>query len=277
MPTNTMTKVSVNPKWKRALSFGVRAVLELSQFLPSKAEIGIREKAGAILAHRGLRYISADQFMLAIMQQVLKNNSCCVDVGAHSGAVLNQMLRMAPNAQHFAFEPLASCCARLEHKYRNRKVVITNAAVGASNGEATFYCEPTHLESSSLARRTVDNAVSQSRAVEVQVVTLDYALGNKKVDFIKIDVEGAELAVLQGAKELIARSQCPIFFEHEISGASAFGYGPKEVYNYLQSIHYSVFLPQDWLEGKPCLSEEGLCNAFNRQLSSYYIALPKLS
>src|SRR6266852_4019276 len=47
-----------------------------------------------------------DAETLAVMKRILKEDSNCVDIGAHSGSILRLMLECAPRGQHLAFEPL---------------------------------------------------------------------------------------------------------------------------------------------------------------------------
>ena len=54
-----------------------------------------------------------------------------------------------------------------------------------------------------------------------------------KIDLIKIDVEGAEGAVIEGAIETIKRNQPYIILEHGGKSSSAFGYSSSEIYDLL--------------------------------------------
>jgi hypothetical protein len=76
------------------------------------------------------------------------------------------------------------------------------------------------------------------------MTTLDaYAAARNvaRVDLIKIDVEGAELGVLQGAANLLARDHPLLHLEVSYGWARAFGYGPAEVVAFLAGLGYSAF------------------------------------
>lgn len=47
-----------------------------------------------------------DQQTVEVMRLVLENNSNCVDVGCHKGEILDEVIKLAPEGLHFAFEPL---------------------------------------------------------------------------------------------------------------------------------------------------------------------------
>lgn len=64
---------------------------------------------------------------------------------------------------------------------------------------------------------------------------------NKKIRFIKIDVEGAELKVLEGSKNILQNKFKPeyILIETYIEFSRRFGYEPEELYNYLYNLGYT--------------------------------------
>jgi hypothetical protein len=60
--------------------------------------------------------------------------------------------------------------------------------------------------------------------------------GLTRVDFVKVDVEGAEMAVLRGAEQLLRRPSPPIWLiEMNISTSQNFGYSPCDLLRYLES------------------------------------------
>jgi len=61
-----------------------------------------------------------DALTAAIMQRALRPESNCIDVGSHGGVILDEMLRLAPNGSHLAFEPLPHLAAALRRKYEGR-------------------------------------------------------------------------------------------------------------------------------------------------------------
>jgi FkbM family methyltransferase len=139
-----------------------------------------------------------------------------VDAGAYLGAyTLLMAQRVGPTGQVHAFEPAASSVARLErHVALNGfpHVRVVRAALGAGPGRAVLRVYPSPWESlSRLDGAPVRRGGVLVRPVaeeEVEVVRLDdycAAHGVERVDLWKLDVEGAELAALDGARGLVER------------------------------------------------------------------------
>src|SRR5579859_1809753 len=65
-------------------------------------------------ADRGTLY---DTQTAGVMKRVLERRSNCVDVGCHLGAILDQILRIAPEGEHYGFEPLPNFYSAAVRKY----------------------------------------------------------------------------------------------------------------------------------------------------------------
>jgi FkbM family methyltransferase len=131
-----------------------------------------------------------------------------VDVGGHEGGYAWHMRRMACRLDVFEAAPdLAANLARAFRLHRNTRVHAV--ALSAAPGEATLRRPLRGAEVlTGLATIESDNQLEgfAARAVTVPVRRLD-DFGLRDVGFMKIDVEGHELAVLQGAPRLLAESR----------------------------------------------------------------------
>jgi FkbM family methyltransferase len=67
---------------------------------------------------------------------LLEADSDCLDIGAHEGVVLREMVRLAPNGRHIAWEPLPALARRLRERYP--AVEIRDAALSIGAGERAF-------------------------------------------------------------------------------------------------------------------------------------------
>src|SRR3954468_17082132 len=80
-----------------------------------------------------------DLLTAEIMRRRLRPDSNCVDIGCHAGAILDEMLALAPRGVHHAFEPLPHLAAALRAKYAGRpNVVLHELALSNAAGTTTF-------------------------------------------------------------------------------------------------------------------------------------------
>ena len=163
----------------------------------------------------------------------LHSDSNCIDVGAHEGTVLAEILRSAPDGRHIAFEPIPDLAARLRSRFQN--VEVRESALSNAEGDTTFVYVRDAPAYSGLRERAYPHDVEKT-TLTVHTERLDETLPpDYHVDFIKIDVEGAEALVLEGALNVIRRDQPIIVFEHGLGGADHYGVTPRRVYELLTS------------------------------------------
>ncbi len=183
----------------------------------------------------------------------LPANANCVDVGASDGAILREMIRACPNGSHLAFEARPEAAARLAASYP--MVCVHGVALADKVGEATFNVFDSNPGYSGLRTQTYPGIDARPREIRVPLETLDHVIPpNQSVAFIKIDVEGAELAVLKGAQALLQRQRPIVVFECGRAGRESYGLTPAMVYEFLRSCDLRVSLLSDWLRHRPALT-----------------------
>lgn len=190
-----------------------------------------------------------------------------VDVGAHIGSVTSEVHFMRPEAKVIAFEAIPEKAAGLRRKFPD--VEVHNFALWDSEGESSFFIDDEKSSCSSLER-----GASRSREIKVQTRTLDQLMAGRALDVLKIDVEGAELAVLRGASEVIDRERPIVMFE---SGPEVrFGFTKEAMYDFFAARNYGLFAPNRLAHtGKP-MSLDGFLDSheYPRRTTNYF-ALPR--
>jgi hypothetical protein len=103
----------------------------------------------------------------------------------------------------------------------------------------------------------------EARAVTIPCERLDDRLRHwPRIDFVKIDVEGAELLVLKGGREVLTKWRPRLLLECTVEGTKRFGYGPSDVYDLLTAeLGYRVFLVADWLWSSGPIDRALFCGA----------------
>lgn len=149
-----------------------------------------------------------DAPVAAFLRERVREGSLCFDVGANVGVYVLQFARWSgETGRVVAFEPNPSALAVLRrHVELNDlagRVTVVPAAVGASDGEALLHA----AEADGMSRLGEPNRLIADRTEEIKVplVTLDAycAAEGFAPDWLFMDIEGYEIAALEGARRLI--------------------------------------------------------------------------
>lgn len=140
------------------------------------------------------------------------NPAIVFDVGANVGGYSRLMLEALPLAKVYSFEPLAEpleALTTLEEEFGDRAVAV-GLGVGNENREMDIHFSPDATSHASFSAEAADVPyVSNAEIRRITVTTLDTycatQLPESTVDFIKIDTEGFEAEVLQGAQTVLAQ------------------------------------------------------------------------
>ena len=147
-----------------------------------------------------------------------------VDAGSFHGEWTLAALSSSPDATVYAIEPNRESYARLQGILEGR-AKIHNIAIGAVKGEAEMFAPPDAPSQGSLHRRDYSRmrGLAPPQPVgTVPVTTLDdfcAEQGISRIDFLKLDLEGHEVAALDGAKSLL-RSGAIEAIQFEFGGAN---------------------------------------------------------
>ena len=181
------------------------------------------------------------------VQKLLRARMTALDVGAHHGLYTLLLSRkVGRSGKVIAFEPSPRECRRLERHLRfNRcaNVHLERCAVGSEPGEADLFLADGFQDwCNSLRPPALPDA---THTVTVRVRRIDDVLAEQrvaKVDFIKLDVEGGELAALEGATRILyGESRPAILAEVQDMRTLPWGYAAREIIQYLIRMDYRWF------------------------------------
>jgi FkbM family methyltransferase len=140
-------------------------------------------------------------------------NNCdyILDVGANCGVFSLFAKGRYPESQIYAFEPSPDLQDILIKNLYNRNIFIEPIAVSNFNGECEFFVNSNSQQTNSLIRENIEIFNDAHIRVEkVKCITLDEFISNKnieEIDVLKIDCQGSEYLILQGAKKTIQKSK----------------------------------------------------------------------
>ena len=219
---------------------------------------------------RNQRY---DKLTKKIIKTICKADSNCVDVGCHKGEVLDIMRKYAPEGKHFGFEPIPDLYIDLVEKYSGTTVKIYDFALSNNYGTATFNYVVTNPSYSGLIKRKYDNPHEEDTSIVVKTEKMDTVIPlNTKVDLIKIDVEGGELLVLEGAVEIIKRDKPVVIFEHGIGASDYYGSSPDKIHNLFTNCKMKIFTLENFLNKGKQLTLAEFEKQYYNQVNYYFVA-----
>ncbi|HEX4188466.1 MAG TPA: FkbM family methyltransferase [Solirubrobacteraceae bacterium] len=176
----------------------------------------------------------------ASLVSALPPDGTYVDVGTNRGQVLSDAVRVAPRGRHIAFEPIPALAAEVASTFPT--VDCRRLALAAERGVAQF-CHFRKLDGWSGLRRSP--AISDERGapeyITVEVSTLDTELDGITPDVVKVDVEGAELGVLEGGRTVLARARPVVILEHVSAASELYGVTSQALWELLDDLDYQLF------------------------------------
>ena len=193
-----------------------------------------------------------------LYNHVVGPGSFAVDGGANSGLHAVPLANLVGKTGHLVcFEPVPDTFARLRQglAFAQAEGFVTAhmEALGHQAGEVAFIVDRDNPALSRVLTK-LDRIQPQHEEITVPVVTLDDRLGDQKVDFIKLDLEGYDFRGLQGGKQVLARSRPPVIFENSRSWtAKKCGYTEAEFFGFFGALGYLIFdlhnrplTPESW-------------------------------
>jgi FkbM family methyltransferase len=199
--------------------------------------------------------------------------SNCIDIGCHKGEILDLFIKNAPEGHHFGFEPIPDLINALKIKYAHSSTEIHDIALSNSIGMSRFNYVISNPAYSGIQKRKYDNPNEQDIEIKVATNLLDNIIpANLKIDLIKIDVEGGELLVLEGAIETLKRNKPIIIFEHGLGAADAYNATPEKIYNLFLHCNMKVNTMSRWLKNAASYSLTEFAYMVNNKGEYYFIA-----
>lgn len=219
------------------------AALRADATAAGAGEASAAQPAGSSVEIAMRRDATDFESMRRLLAFSLAPDSCCVDIGAHRGAVLAEMLRVAPAGRHIAFEPIPALADLLRTQFPG--VEVHQAALSSAPGESEFAHVRGHAEGwSGLRFRPLPTGEEADvEQITVQLEVLDEVLAPDYAPaVIKIDVEGAEEQVFRGALATLRRHRPVVIFEHGSGSAESYETTPGGLYALLRDeAAYRVF------------------------------------
>jgi len=219
---------------------------------------------------KNLKY---DRLTRIILKEHLQKNHNCIDIGSHQGEILQLMLQFAPDGNHYAFEPIPHLYNRLKNKFGN-KANVYPYALSDENGTTKFQFVKNAPAYSGIKKRRYDITNPDIEVIEVEIKKLDDVVSvSDRIDFVKIDVEGNEMAVFKGARETLKRNKPIVLFEFGKGAGDYYGTTASDLFSFINhEIGLNIYTLDDFLKKAESLDQKRFEYLFHTIKDYYFVA-----
>ncbi len=158
------------------------------------------------------------------------------DVGAHKGHVAQEFRKCLPSAQVHAFEPFPECFSFLREVAAGDSAIhVHEFGLAEKSGERSFHANLANATNSLLGTdEKADETWGPGQVGTCEVVALPFSTldsfmaesGLERVDILKMDVQGAEHLVIEGARETLAAGRIGMIYTEIITMPTYVGQQP---------------------------------------------------
>lgn len=185
-----------------------------------------------------------------IYLKYVKRGNHVIDVGANCGHICLLLSNIVgKTGKVYAYEAVKPTFEKLQANIKDYRlynnITLFNYAVNDSCESITITVPGDDYGQASMKKHQTGSwAVSQQITVfSCDSITLDKQIGLfGKVDFIKMDIEGAELLALKGSVEILKKFKPVLYIEVFKHWTMEFGYHPIDIYNFLRNMGYKKFI-----------------------------------
>ena len=185
--------------------------------------------------------------VMAFVQKNLRDDAVVIDVGANIGLFLFGVLSACPKSIVHAFEPSPIprqlLRASISANRVERRITLNETALYSHTGEMEFCVHRDTTSALDGLRDTAYEVAGNTETIKVPVSTLDQYIKQHplaRVDLLKLDVEGAELFVLKGGRNLLKDLSPMVLFEVGRINLRPYGLVPRNIFEFLCECGYEV-------------------------------------
>ncbi len=173
-------------------------------------------------------------FLKLTLPMLMNKNTVGLEIGALKGEVVDIMLEIAPNIKPFVFEPIPSYTSYLKDNFSN----VANLypfALSNENGLSDFIFIKENPELSGLKERSYPTLKNPNPVhLFIEQRRLDDVIPlNTAIDFIHMNIDGAELEVLKGAENLLFKHHPKILFTCKSANLGFYNTNPTELFAFI--------------------------------------------
>ncbi|HEX6278390.1 MAG TPA: FkbM family methyltransferase [Pyrinomonadaceae bacterium] len=180
-----------------------------------------------------------ETFITSVIGRIVSQGDVCVDAGANFGWYSTFLAdRVGSTGRVHAFEPVPSTFEELRRNIslndRHHNVITNKLALSDTESEAVIMLFDGHPSGHASLIAKGKGLAFGCRTTTIDAYLQGFGVGD--VSFLKVDVEGSELRLLQGASRIFAQTVPPlIVIEMALEQSKPFGYAPKDLIEFVSS------------------------------------------
>ena len=183
---------------------------------------------------------------IAYLKQYLKATDVSIDVGAHAGSWSVPLSKIVTAGEVIGYEALPYYASTLVKTLRllgRNNVQVRNKAVSDKPGQLELVWQSSSGAALTGYTHLVGIDEKATGTIQVQAVSLDdeFKSEQRRIGFIKCDVEGAELSVFKGAAALIRKHKPVIYTEINETWCQRYGHHAETVFTLLATYGYNAY------------------------------------
>ncbi len=194
---------------------------------------------------------------LQILPLLLDKNSNCLDIGANFAYISERLSKLCPDGQIYAFEPIPftyKVAAKIIKKFGLKNVKLFQLGVGNENTQMTFEVPLQDFGAYSSGQAHITGRKNNElkvkghykfnkfESVTCNIIRLDgFNEIKEAIDFIKIDIEGAEYYAILGMEALLLRDKPSIYMEINPDFLKAFDLDEAILIEKMHSLGYDFY------------------------------------
>jgi len=182
-----------------------------------------------------------EEFETKIVKKIIKPGDVVFDIGANIGYYTLIFAKLVePSGKVFSFEPEPTNYELLKKNVKingHTNVDFFNKAVSNLNQTTKLF-----LDKKNKGGHSLINAIEDRTSIEIESIRIDDHFKNKKIDFIKIDIEGFEFEAIKGMSELLKKlSTVKIMTEFNPYLLEKSEIQPEEYLKLLKNLGFTIY------------------------------------
>ena len=180
-----------------------------------------------------------------LVKKILKPEDVFLDIGANIGYFSLLAANKEPTSKIFSFEPVKNPFEQMEKNIsvnNIRNITTVNVAISDTNEEKELFISASDNSGMSSFQPPENFSGKKERVKVVSIDSWFKTAGLSRIDLVKLDIEGSELAALKGMQEVLQNFKPVVIAEINPETLGLFNLKPVDICEYLTKLDFNGYL-----------------------------------